>query len=151
MSNRWKRAGRKSCTDTRTFVTKTSTGTESSGSAPWPVASDSADSNRRSSQRPRGSPPFCFAQRGDWSVQVQVFLLCDFVAFVALLALRRAYASVLAFLAAMLWFASWYLTDWGFYIPTRRIHVAWIYLIPACICQLALITMPLWRRQKLED
>ena len=71
-------------------------------------------------------------------------LACNLVACLVLLILRRSSAAGLAFLTCVLLVASLLFTDWGFSMPYPRIRVSWFSLIPACVSELALITMPLW-------
>jgi len=67
------------------------------------------------------------------------------IAYITLLILRHTKAANLAFLTGVLLVASLLFTDWGFSTPNPRIRVSWISLILACLSQLALISMPLWR------
>ncbi len=75
-----------------------------------------------------------------------VLLAFNGMAYVILLILRHTKAANLAFLTSVLFVASLLFTDWGFSMPNPRIHVSWISLTLACLSQLALISMPLWRQ-----
>ena len=73
-----------------------------------------------------------------------VLVACNAVAFPVLLLSSHARPAGLAFLTAALMLVALLLTDWGFSMPQPRIRIAWSALIPACVLQLLLVTMPLW-------
>lgn len=71
-------------------------------------------------------------------------LACNGIAFFVLLIVHRTTEASLAFLSALLMLATLMFTNWGFSMPNPRIRVSWISLIPACISQLTLISMPVF-------
>ena len=70
-------------------------------------------------------------------------LACNAIDYIVFLILRRTTEANLAFLSGLLMVAALLFTDWGFSTPNPRVRVSWISLIPACISQLALISMPI--------
>lgn len=71
-------------------------------------------------------------------------LACNAIAFVVFLIVHRTTEANLAFLSALLMLAALMFTNWGFSMPNPRVRVSWISLIPACISQLTLISMPVF-------
>lgn len=71
-------------------------------------------------------------------------LACNAIAYVVLLIARQTFAANLAFLTGILFLATLLLTDWGFSSRVPRIRVSWLWLVQACIAQIALIFSPIW-------
>ena len=76
-----------------------------------------------------------------------VLLVCNAVAYLALLVARQVAAANLAFLTGVLVFATLVFTSWGFSMVNPRVTVSWVCLIPAIIAQLTLIASPFTHRE----
>jgi hypothetical protein len=66
------------------------------------------------------------------------------LAFIAMAIRHQRNAAILALLTGCFMFASLVFTNWGFSMPNPRVRVFWYSLIPACIMQFLLATMPIW-------
>ena len=73
-----------------------------------------------------------------------VLLVCNAVAYLALLVAHQTTAANLAFLTGVLVFATLMFTSFGFSMVNPRVTVSWVCLIPAIIAQLTLIASPFW-------